>query len=710
MPFEIVCEACQNPLLVEESGVVVECPECGAHLEIQDEPHDEPAIEAGFDFSTLTATAPDAKTADLKATKPQKTDKPSTPPTTSEFGFLSSLRTPPTPLHSLSNLDFPAEPAATSLSFTAPPEHLRTLPAEFMKAVTQSPPVVAEESINLDFLKGSPAPLPPANVDLGLASIQLAEPLPVAPQLFDLSVPNQIPNHLSEVAVEQDSLAAPPPLETSVPPELILVTTSIPNTDEMEAVPAGFPLPDSASTLDAGIIEVGAMHERDGVVPDPVSPNTDEAHDVHFAAMEAEQFSRSSPQLAELIRQTAVASPTSSTDVSGSLDLGETADGALERASGEAVSDDKPAIAESSAPLSQPVSNDMSTSPGSSPPTETDIDIDLSTPELRHFPAVDPDLVAQHLAGFSKAVQPLPSLEDLTGVAPSPTDGKTPAARVESGDFSFGKQPVAVDLPESAPLPANRGEANDMRLPREDVVSRQLFLMVLGYASAATLALLFFIVQYLRLPYHQLESLPDIKPPATGISVKLIDPDNSVAPLHTLRIGEHRRFGNIEVTPLRVSRGPVVVTQADPQKPILPSEPVLKLHLRFRNVSENQTIVPLDRELVFFKEGRFGCRSNQFIKRDGVSAKETGVVRLFDIPIRSPESIENMPLGIALAPGESMETFLPSDTGGIDELEGQLIWRLQFRKGQNAQSGNPATTLVDVKFDAGSIEREAAAG
>ncbi|MBA4032118.1 MAG: hypothetical protein C0478_14675 [Planctomyces sp.] len=702
MPFEIVCEACQNPLLVEESGVVVECPECGAHLEIQDEAHDEPTIDTSFDFSTLTATTPDAK-----ATNPQKIDKPGTSPPPSEFGFLSSLQTTPTPLDSLSNLHFPAEAAATSLSFTVPPEHLATLPAELMKATTQSPPVVSEESINLDFLKGTPAPLPPANVDLGLASIQLAEPLPVAASLFDLSVPDQIPNHLSEVAVEQDSLVAPHPLETSVPPELILVTTSIPNADEMEAVPAGFPLPDLASTLEAGMIEVGAILGKEGVVPDPADPSTDEADDVHFAAMEAEHFSRSSPQLAELIRQTAVAGHPISSGIQHPLDPGTTADDTL-GTSGEVGSDDKPAITESSAPLSQPAYDDMPSSPGSSPPAENDID--LSTPELRHVPAVDPDLVAQHLAGFSKAVQPLPSLEDLTGVAPSPSGGKTPAARVESGDFSFGKQPVAVDLPESAPLPADRGEANDLRLPQEDVVSRQLFLMVLGYASAATLALLFFIVQYLRLPYHQLESLPDIKPPATGISVKLIDPDNGVAPLHTLRIGEHRRFGNIEVTPLGVSRGPVVVTQADPQKTALPSEPVLKLHLRFRNVSENQTIVPLDRELVFFKEGRFGGRSNQFIKRDGVSAKETGVVRLFDIPIRSPESIENMPLGVALAPGESVETFLPSDTGGIDELEGQLIWRLQFRKGQNPQSGNPVTTLVDVKFDADSIERVAAAG
>ncbi len=188
----------------------------------------------------------------------------------------------------------------------------------------------------------------------------------------------------------------------------------------------------------------------------------------------------------------------------------------------------------------------------------------------------------------------------------------------------------------------------------------KLFLLLAGYASASTLALLFFIVQYLRQPYHQLESLPDIKPPATGISVTLINPDNRVAPLHTLQLNQTRRFGNIEFTPLKVTRGPISIVQNASNSSSETTEPVLKLLVRFKNVSRIRPLSLWIENWFFFRDRRVSSRANQFIKWADQLASDTGVINLFELPLQDEVSIANMPLGIALAPGESIETFLPS--------------------------------------------------
>src|SRR5690606_928719 len=94
---------------------------------------------------------------------------------------------------------------------------------------------------------------------------------------------------------------------------------------------------------------------------------------------------------------------------------------------------------------------------------------------------------------------------------------------------------------------------------------------------------------------HHLESLPDIRP-ESETNLSYVPVHAELAPGHTLRIGEQRRFGNILVEPLRITREPIdFVHYSGAAKVTRPAtQPVLKLWLRFTNVSDEQTIAPLD--------------------------------------------------------------------------------------------------------------------
>ena len=66
-------------------------------------------------------------------------------------------------------------------------------------------------------------------------------------------------------------------------------------------------------------------------------------------------------------------------------------------------------------------------------------------------------------------------------------------------------------------------------------------------------------------------------------------------------------------------------------------------------------------------------------------------------------------LGKTLAPGESVETFIPSDPEGLEWLSGDLEWRFHLRKGY-APSGRGVTTLVEVTFGRDEVQPEARTG
>ena len=248
-------------------------------------------------------------------------------------------------------------------------------------------------------------------------------------------------------------------------------------------------------------------------------------------------------------------------------------------------------------------------------------------------------------------------------------------------------------------------------------VSRTLFLAVLGYATAVTVALIYLIVAARRPNPHDLESLPDVKPPMKDgrVALTLVPVAAAMPPGHTLKLGVGRRFGNVRVTPLRVSRGPLQFVHftgdKDKYRPF--TDPVLKLWLRFENVSQDQAIAPLDRELLFArvadrtKRGR--SLANQFLcQADQKTSAGTQLLVFGETSRTSEWDFQSQQLGRVLKPGEAMETYIPTDSVGVGHMQGDLIWRVHFRKGFHRETHRGVTTLVEVPFSSEGIIEEPA--
>jgi hypothetical protein len=289
--------------------------------------------------------------------------------------------------------------------------------------------------------------------------------------------------------------------------------------------------------------------------------------------------------------------------------------------------------------------------------------------------------------------------------APAPALGQTAAPELTNAS----PQPAvttAEAVPSAAFTPAQHSE---------EVVPKRLFKMALSYGIVATLAVLYLGFQVLsgKTQEHQLESLPDVVPPKTKtksgetkIGYKLIPEEIDVPPGHTLSLGEERRFGNVLVTPLRVSREPIefVHFMGEGNRTKAPGKEVLKLWLRFENVSEDQEIAPLDK-LVFRRGTRKGddlpdTRSNTFLCRLSEKKADGELVLAYELNTNDEWVLKDQRAELAIKPGESIESYVPTTEEGLGELlseDEELVWRVHFRKGYSPKNYG-VTTVIEVRF------------
>lgn len=245
-------------------------------------------------------------------------------------------------------------------------------------------------------------------------------------------------------------------------------------------------------------------------------------------------------------------------------------------------------------------------------------------------------------------------------------------------------------------------------------VSKSAFLLLLSYSSAITLGFLYLLYYgSANKTDFGLESLPDVVPPKKKTASISVYKETAEMPAgHDLQVGDSQRFGNIEVTVLKVTRGSIQFRHfADANKPRLPSAPVLKLWLRFKNVSKDQEIAPLDDQLLFTRAGknRFSYRSNQFVVRAEQKAnRDAKRIIAFDHIIGSGWDLANLPLDKPLQPGESHDYYVPTCENDLDVLTGDLVWRVHIRKGYSSR-GNGVTTLFEVHFNSDVIRNDEAA-
>ena len=306
--------------------------------------------------------------------------------------------------------------------------------------------------------------------------------------------------------------------------------------------------------------------------------------------------------------------------------------------------------------------------------------------------------------------------EELEAFAASPVPAAdlsdvSPAEGLLSGDSSHHKHSHATTAPASAvaaPPAVAKSASND-----HIMVSKSAFIILLSYVSAITIGFVYLLYfGSAKSSDYGLESLPDVVPKkkkTAGISIY-----KETAPMpdgHDLQVGDSQRFGNIEVSVLKVTRGPIKFEHfSDAKKFRFPSAPVLKLWLRFKNVSEDQEITPLDDHLLFARAGknRLDYHSNQFVcraeQKENPDAKR---IIAFDHIIGSGWDLVGLPLEKPLQPGESRDYYVPTCENDLEILTGELLWRVHIRKGYSSR-GNGVTTLFEVRFNSQLIRDEAA--
>ena len=306
----------------------------------------------------------------------------------------------------------------------------------------------------------------------------------------------------------------------------------------------------------------------------------------------------------------------------------------------------------------------------------------------------------------------MPQPAELTP-APAEFPGITAEAPVEASPQITPDVSAAAPA-EFSPAPAEATESISatpaMTSPSaakpKRVVSKKAFLVVASYASAMTIAAVWLLMKVLNPTANTLENLPDLEPQRGKdgqIGFKFV-PEEAPMPLgHELNPGDEQRFGNLKVTVLRVTRGPLEFSHYDPDSTATkePIPGVLKLWLKFENLSEDQSIAPL-RSLVFKRDSEDidNERANNFVCRLSEKKKDGQMLLVYDHIIAGAWDIRDMKVDEEIPPGGSIETFIPTTPDGVDALFGgdePLVWRVHFRKGYSPKNFG-VTTVFEVKF------------
>ena len=291
------------------------------------------------------------------------------------------------------------------------------------------------------------------------------------------------------------------------------------------------------------------------------------------------------------------------------------------------------------------------------------------------------------------------------------------AATLAAVDVSAPDAASPIGVQSASAVPASSTVSESVAAYAEEAAaSRQKFLMLLllvvgSYASAITIVLIYLLV-FGRT--HPLESLPDLKPLVNAkgevVLKGFISPKNDLPAGHVLKLGQSQRFGSVRVTPVKVTRGTVKFQHTSGKNAfeLTDTEPLLKLWLKFENVSQDQTFSPLD-ELLVFKRSKskppVKVSANNFLAAAETRKLGKSIFRVYDQPTDFGFDMIGQKLDTALPPGETWQTFVPSEEEAI-KLKGDLVWRVHIRKGYHPKSLRGVTTLIDVQFNSQDVSNE----
>jgi hypothetical protein len=278
------------------------------------------------------------------------------------------------------------------------------------------------------------------------------------------------------------------------------------------------------------------------------------------------------------------------------------------------------------------------------------------------FPSVGPSRVDVTEGATGSLEAPLLSLTDAS------PDPETEYAG--TGLPSVAPSPKGHHQPRAVDLAADDEPAPEGRLP-------WTLLMFMSYSSAVTLALTWVLVT--GRSFRSAEpAYPQVSQAEPESVSKVADsvPDERLPPLpveNVTALGQSVRLGDLEITPLNVTLRPVeLVRSIEPSKVRHEKSLVLVLRVRFKNVSMDHALSPLER--------RFLREQTSAIDRSSIVSSEGKSINLFPLAVDSEWSIVGQEFP-SLAPGESRETMIASAPDPERLLGDEMTWRLRLRVG-----------------------------
>ncbi|MGL5094994.1 MAG: hypothetical protein ACRDD1_05375, partial [Planctomycetia bacterium] len=254
-------------------------------------------------------------------------------------------------------------------------------------------------------------------------------------------------------------------------------------------------------------------------------------------------------------------------------------------------------------------------------------------------------------------------------------------------DSPFVAASTAAPAPGAAPHTSTA--AYSAAPPAQNMTSTLLY----TWASVATIIALWLWINRTPQPGHT-ESLPD-----DGVKVgnAIISPLESLSERQILRLGETRRFGNLEVTAVKIENRPIEIR---PDGDV--TTPVLVMTLSLRNVSETQTFHPTDpvffyyheppKKLNGFKMFPQGYTYSYLHSVDNVRK----VTLPYDLFYGNGMHFDEQAFK-SIGPGETLETVVVSEEDAAGKLAPEMIWRVKLRKGKTS-AGKGVATVVGVQF------------
>jgi hypothetical protein len=272
--------------------------------------------------------------------------------------------------------------------------------------------------------------------------------------------------------------------------------------------------------------------------------------------------------------------------------------------------------------------------------------------------------------------------------------GTTPPGGVDLYAPPLSQDHVGAGRVNRAETPHDTSGDGDDDLPARG--THWAMVLLASYASAVTLGLIW-VLWGQRLPRERAAGESDLFPPArtaadpghrAGLSRKQVPPP----PLPEDRImalGQSLRVGSLEVAPLEVSAGSVLLKRAINEfQKRFGGDDALKLKLRLKNLSADSILVPLDE--AFIRERGRGIHDS-FIEL-GPNQK----LDLFPLAVESEWSILGQEFR-ELEPGESFETLVVSAPGAVGRLGPEMLWRIRLRTDINQ------TETIGVRFRAADV-------